>query len=253
MTESSACAETLHGRFALQLYPPSLEAMAQKSEVVQQLDHLQRELLRIVKPLGFRRKGRTLTRTVEDDIQQIIALQAGPFEIGPPLPPEAAHLRPNLYGKFTINLAVFVPEMYEKSNPGLVPRGVITDAHCSIRTRLGHITSHQDIWWALDDFPDNLVDEIGSLLIDVGIPFLERFGSRDAIIRDWVRFNDDELRLTQIARLDTAMIFLRRGELDRAKALFEDHMAEYRKDPRNPTHGPYVRELAVKLGLGELS
>lgn len=226
--------------------------MAQKSEAVQQLDHLQRELLKIIKPLGFRRKGRTLTRTVEGDIQQIVALQAGPFELGPPLPPEAAHLRPNLYGKFTVNLAVFVPEMYERSNPGFAPRGVITDAHCSIRTRLSHITSHQDIWWALNDDPEMLVDEIGSLLLDVGIPFLDRFGSRDAIVRDWVRFNDDELSLTLIARLDTAMILLRRGQVDSAKTLFEEHLAEYRKNPRNPTHGPYVRELAVKLGLGEI-
>ena len=49
------------------------------------------------------------------------------------------------------------------------------------------------------------------------------------------------------------MILLRLGELEGAKALFEEHMAEYRKEPLNPTHGPYVRELAVKLGLGELS
>jgi hypothetical protein len=227
--------------------------MAQKSEAVQQLDRVQQELLKLVKPLAFRRKGRTFARIVEGDIQQVIALQAGPFEIGPPLPPEAAHLRPNLYGKFTVNLGVFVPEMFERSNPGFPPRGVITDAHCSIRTRLSHITSHQDIWWSLADAPQTLVDEIGSLLIDVGIPFLDRFGSRDAIVRDWVKFNDDELSLTLIARLDTAMILLRRREIDAAKALFEEHMAEYNKNPRNPTHGPYVRELALKLGLGELS
>ena len=87
--------------------------MAQKSEAVQQLDRVQQELLRLVKPLAFRRKGRTFARIVEGDIQQVIALQAGPFEIGSPLPAEAAHLRPNLYGKFAVNLGVFVPEMFD--------------------------------------------------------------------------------------------------------------------------------------------
>lgn len=229
-----------------------IATMAEKSEIVQQLDRFQREIGKLLKPLGFRRKGRTFVRIVENDISQVIALQAGPFEIGAPLPSEAVHLRPNFYGKFTVNLGVFVPEMFERTNPGFTPRGIITDAHCSIRTRLSHITSYQDTWWSLSEELESLVDEVGSLLIDVGIPFLDRFGSRDAIVREWVTFNDHELRITLVARLDTAMIFLKRGDATAAKALFEEHMMEYRKDPRNPGHGPYVRELAVSLGLGEL-
>ncbi|WP_333702958.1 DUF4304 domain-containing protein [Sphingobium yanoikuyae] len=226
--------------------------MAQKSENVQRLDLIQSALAGLTEPFGFRRKGRTLVKTVDSDILQIIALQAGPFEIGEPLPPEAAHLRPNFYGKFTVNLGIFVPEMFERTNPGFIPRGVITDAHCSIRSRLSHITSHQDIWWHLKDPKEELVDEIGALLIHVGIPFLGRFSSRDTIIRDWVNFNSHELLITPVARLDTAMVLLKRGDVAAAKAAFEEHLIEYNRNPRNPTHGSYVRELALRLGLGEL-
>jgi hypothetical protein len=48
------------------------------------------------------------------------------------------------------------------------------------------------------------------------------------------------------------MVLLKRGDAQTAKALFEEHLAEYQKNPRNPGHGPYVRDLAWKLGLGEL-
>lgn len=226
--------------------------MANKSAVVQRLDLIQKELVKLLKPLGFRRKGRTLSRLVDTDMLQLIALQAGPFEIGAPLPPEAAHLRPNFYGKFTVNLGVFVPEMFERANPGYSPRGVISDAHCSIRTRLSHITSHEDYWWSLDEEPEVLIDEIGSLLIGVGIPFLERFSSRDLIVRDWVDFNEQELCLSGVPRLDVAMIHWKRGDFGAAKILFETHYAEYLKDPRNLGHGPYVKELALTLGLGEI-
>jgi hypothetical protein len=97
-----------------------------------------------------------------------------------------------------------------------------------------------------------LVDDIGALLMDEGIPFLERFGSRHAIIRDWVKFNDGERGLTNVARLDTAMIVLRQGDIDAARKLFQDHLDEHRKHPVNPGHAPYVQELALRLGLGEL-
>ncbi len=179
-------------------------------------------------------------------------MQAGPFQIGPPLPPTAAHRRPNLYGQFTVNLGVFVPEIYERTNPPLATNRAVTDAHCDIRTRLGRTESHE-IWWSLASDVGALVDDIGALLIDEGIPFLERFGSRHAIIRDWVKFNDGEWGLTSVARLDTAMIVLRQGDIDAARQLFQDHLDEYRKNPINPGHGTYVRELALRLGLGQLS
>lgn len=207
-------------------------------------------MYRLLKPLGFRRKGRTFNRQTEEGVLQIIALQAGPYEIGPPLPKSVAHLRPDLYGKFTVNLGVFVQEVFERTNPGFLPRGVVSDAHCAIRTRLSHITSHVDTWWPLTNETETLVDEIGALLIDVGVPFLDRFGTRDQIVKRWVSFNENELRITLVARLDVAMVLLKRGDVEGARALFREHLA---KPDILMNHAEYVRELSVRLGLGDLN
>ena len=179
--------------------------MASKSPNVQRLDEIQSRLATLLKPLGFARRARTFRRETEPGILQIIALEAGRFEIGPPLPEPVKHWRPNDYGKFTVNLGVFVEEMYERTNP---PRGaeqVINDAHCCIRTRLSHITDNDDEWWSLTDHRDDLADDISALLLHVGIPFLQRFRTREQIVKDWIGFNETDRHLTQVARLDVAI------------------------------------------------
>jgi len=98
-----------------------------------------------------------------------------------------------------------------------------------------------------------LIDEIGSLLINVGVPFLDRFRSRDRVVEDWVAFNENELSITLVARLDVAMILLKRGDTVGAKKLFQDHLQIYLRKPSNANHGTYVRELAQKVGLGDLT
>lgn len=224
-------------------------AMALKSPIARRLDDVQNRLAALLKPLGFARKGRTFRRETEPGIFQIIALQAGPFEIGPPLPEPVKHLREDYYGKFTVNLGVFVEEIFERTNPPVSPNRVISDAHCSIRTRLGHITARDDLWWSLIEDQGDLADDIGALLLHVGIPFLERFKSRDQVVRDWIRFNETELAVTAVARLDVAMVLLKRGDHVGARRLFQEHLDK--TELRN--HAAYVRELAVKLGLGELA
>ncbi len=225
-----------------------MAAMASKSPIVRRLDDVQNRLATLLKPLGFARKGRTFRRDTEPGILQIIALQAGPFEIGPPLPPPVKHLREDYYGKFTVNLGVFVEEVFERTNPPVNANRVISDAHCSIRTRLGHITAHDDLWWSLTEERADLADDIGALLLHVGIPFLERFRSRDQIVRDWIHFNETELAVTAVARLDVAMVLLKKGDRVGARRLFQEHLD--RTELKN--HATYVRELAIKLGFGEL-
>lgn len=223
--------------------------MPSKSPVVQQLDDVQSNLAFLLKPLGFIRKGRTFRRQTEPGLFQIIALQAGPFEIGPPPPEPAKHLRENYYGKFTLNLGVFVDEIFARTNPPVSPNRVINDAYCSIRTRLGHITSHEDTWWSLEECPSNLVDDIAALILHVGIPFLDRFRSRDQIIRDWISFNENELAITAVARLDVAMVLLRNGDRTAARRPFQEHL----NGTKLRNHAAYVKELSVKLGLGDLA
>jgi hypothetical protein len=183
-------------------------------------------------------------------------LQAGPFEIGPPLPEPVKHLREDFYGKFTVNLGIFVDEIYERNNPPISQNKVISDAHCFIRTRLGHITEREDIWWSLLHEMNEAIEEISSFILQVGIPFLDRFRSRDLIVSKWQDFNDSEILLTNVARLDVAMILLRRNDLTGATKLFQEHLDDCKNKSHLPhvvNHIRYVKELAAKLGIGSLS
>ncbi len=224
--------------------------MDSKSPIVQRLDEVQKRLATLLKPLGFTRKGRTFRRPTEPGMFQIVALQTGAFEIGPPPPEPFKHFREDHYGKFTVNVGVFVEEIFERSNSPISPKRVIADGHCSIRTRLSHITAGQDLWWSLIDDRDELADDIGALLLHVGIPFLDRFRTRDQIVRDWIRFNETEFAITAVARLDVAMVLLRKGDFQGAKRLFQEHLGTC--GPKQMHHASYVRELGVGLGFGNL-
>lgn len=229
--------------------------MKPKSPIVSRLDDVQAALIKLLKPLGFSRKGRTLRRQTEPGVLQIVALQAGPFEIGPPLPEPVKHLREDYYGKFTVNLGVFVEEIHERTNPPVKLGRVISDAHCSIRTRLGHITDHEDKWWSLIEGVDETVDEVGSLILHVGIPFLDRFKFRDKIVEEWLHFNEQEMLITNVARLDIAMILLKKNDIAGATKLFQDHLDIGKNDDHIPhirNHARYVRDLATRLGIGPI-
>ena len=185
---------------------------------------------------------------MECGIFQIVALQAGRFELGPPLPNPVKHWRQDHYGEFTVNIGVYVEEMFERTSEPRNPGGVITDAPCNIRTRLSGITDNADQWWSLMEDIDDLASDVGALLLHVGVPFLQRFSSREQIVRDWIIFNETERRLTQVARLDVAMVLLRNGDQAGARRLFRQHLCR----TELPHHAAYVRKLAGELGLGVL-
>ncbi|WP_163066353.1 hypothetical protein, partial [Acinetobacter baumannii] len=63
------------------------------------------------------------------------------------------------------------------------PGTVIQDQHCQIRARLAGLYRLPDAWWSLDQPPHELALDIGRRMGAMGLPFLDRFGSRAAIIR----------------------------------------------------------------------
>ncbi len=230
--------------------------MKAKSPVVLNLDYVQGELLKLLKPIGFSRKGRAFRRESDHEVFQIVGLHAGPFEVGPPLPPGFTPFPGIHYGKFRVSLGVYVPEIYERVSPPLRPGRVISDMHCQIRTELGRSPECWHRWWPLHDRIEDTVEEVKSMLIQSGIPFLERFGSREKIIADWVNFNETEFEITRVPRLDVAMILLQRNKKDEASQLIVEHLNKCKVKEELPhvqRHMEYVRELAAELGLEPLS
>jgi hypothetical protein len=81
----------------------------EKSDIAKSLDGLQAKLRPVLKDYGFRARGRTFNRTTSDGLTQVVNLQMGRFD--PPGTTYVPGLRDNLYGKFTVNLGAFVPEV----------------------------------------------------------------------------------------------------------------------------------------------
>jgi len=210
-----------------------------KSTQVAKVDEVQAAIHATLKPKGFRKKGRTFNRVTGDGLTQVINLQMGAFD-----PPGTVHipgLRENLYGRFTVNLGIYVPEVARLQGGGEA-KGFVQDYNCCVRERLGSLVEKRDVWWLIDATAEAIPDVLARLERD-GLPFLERFGSRDAILRELEDPRNDAMAPAQ--RIVRAIILFERG----ATAAAKDLLAQQALETRNPGHPAYVRSLAERLGI----
>lgn len=166
----------------------------------------------LLKAAGFRVSGRTFNRITPDGLTQVIGFQMGSFD--PPGTTYIPGLRENLYGRFTVNLGVYVPEVAKHHGGGEAGK-VVQDYHCCVRARLGEVgPENADLWWLLSP-TDALRQEMCDRLAHHGLRFLARFESRDAILREW-----DAVESNQFAgnppRIVKAIILVERGPLEAA-------------------------------------
>src|ERR1700761_3958551 len=104
-----------------------------KSKPVGALDEIQKPLTVLLKNLGFRKKGRTYNRLVGDNMVHAVNLQMGQFPIGDYVIPG---IRESFYGRFAVNLGVFLPAV-RKLEWDRDPPAVVQEYECEIRGRLG--------------------------------------------------------------------------------------------------------------------
>lgn len=214
------------------------------SEFVTAVDAIQRSLRGPLTAHGFKVRGRTFNRVTDDGLTQVINLQMGPSE--PPGTTYIPGLRENLHGTFTVNLGVYIPELAEVQGSGTA-KSWVQDSYCSIRIRLGRVAGDQDIWWHARD-PAAVVSDVQPLLMSHGLLFLDRFASRDRVLAELDGARDNLVHCA-VPRIVRAVILRQRGNMDLARELLAAQAAEC---TRNPQHPAYVRELALRLGLGEV-
>jgi hypothetical protein len=198
----------------------------------------------ILKASGFRKQRHTFNRATEPGLVHVISFQMGQFPLGY----EIQGLRPNLYGKFTVNLGAFVHEVYEvlqrSTPPAFLPEHV-----CEFRVRLGMLAGPpSDVWWSLDTDAEKLAGDVAEQLGRLAEPWFGRYASRDAILRinpatgappGW------PLR----AELALAVMRAHRGERAEAQALLRRYLEEERRNPGHPEHRRWVVDLGRRLGF----
>ena len=213
-----------------------------KSAVVLGLDTVQARLLPAFKSRGYRKRGRTFARDLESGVSHIVNLQAGPSE--PPGFTPVPHLRESLYGLFTVNVGVFLPEVSTALGDP-VPRNV-QEYHCQIRGRLGPLSgAHEDYWWDATQ-PAAASEEVLELLGQHALPLLDQLDSPDQVIMELPALARRPGLNISPWRITLAVLLLNRGEADTAQRLLEEQIASAR---HHPGHASYVKELSVRLGL----
>ena len=114
--------------------------------------------------------------------------------------------------------------------------------------RLGEAFGEKkDIWWhARNDAA--IIHDLQRYLNDGGLPFLDKFSTRDKIILQW-EGRSGNMGASTTPRIVRAIILAERGQLEKARELLSEQVLE----TRNPRHPEYVRALAKRLGLGDLN
>jgi hypothetical protein len=150
---------------------------------------------------------------------------------------------------FTVNLGVYVPEVALHHGGG-PPKTWIQEYHCAIRARLGEACgASQDRWWPAVASPEVIELVRGGLEVG-GLPWLDRFADRQRILNELADTSAD--RWGGPPRIVMAIIRTARGESDAARTLLRAQASDPATRVRSPRHADYVRELAMKLGLGIL-
>jgi hypothetical protein len=212
--------------------------VAKSSDFKSQLDNIQQELFLFLKPLGFKKKGRTFNRQTEEGIYQVINIQSGKYEFGDKY--VIPGLRENYYGKFTVNLGVMVKDIYELDVHN-TPKDIYQDYVCQIRTRLTHLTIKQNLWWSISEDKQKTAKEVIEGLNSHGIQWLNTFENRNEICKNWGIIEGSSIR----AKLDVALIVLHSNKEIGIK-LIQNY---YNNIENHNGHKEYVKKLAERLGL----
>jgi hypothetical protein len=215
-----------------------------RSTYAEAVDKIQCALRPAWKAEGFRVRGRTFNRATEDGLTQVISIQMGASDpLGTTYIPG---LRENLHGLFTVNLGVYVPEV-ARHHGGGEAKSWVQEYHCCVRARLGEASGEQhDVWWHARA-EDVVIEDIRRRLEQAGLPFLNRYSSREKMLAEW-RDRSETMGAGSPPRIVMAIILAERGRKGEARAL----LALQVRETRNPRHPDYVRKLANQLSVGSL-
>jgi hypothetical protein len=201
-----------------------------KTENAIKMDIIQAYIRPNLKPLGYKSRRRAFNKRLDNGLIQVINLQMAPSTSF-------------LYGKFTVELGVFIPEVYKFYFTDLPIPSFIQTGHCQFTSnRLGNISQLQyDKWWELRNDSYLIATEVWDLLQQYGLPYLNRLATREAILSEWKKIKQQfgYWRLL----LPMTIVLVAMGEMGKAEEILQREKESYRDDKR------FVEELCSKLGI----
>ena len=202
------------------------------------IDIIENAVYAELKPLGFRKHGRTLHRFVDGDISQVINFQCGQSYR------EETHL-------MWVNIGIRVPECFLRSfSPDENPKKYYRESECNIRSRLGKVKGKKVTTYNLHGSIDEITADILGQIKEYVLPTFDVLKDRTSILEKRREYrNFDTLHYNTIL-LQEAMIYGRMGDLDKASELFNLYYLKCKKRTNpNKGHLDILEKLADELKI----
>ena len=178
-------------------------------DVPKTIDEIEKAVYLELKPLGFRKHGRTLHRFVSGDISQVINFQAGMPLHG-------------MGGLLCVNIGIRVPECKEREFHPENNKKYYHEYECNIRSRLGEVSGKGETWYKLHKDTEKIAKRILKEINEVVLPAFDVLNSREKILlyrKEYPNFDT----LSNTVLLEECMIYGHMGDLDKTRELFEKH------------------------------
>ncbi|MGA0568376.1 DUF4304 domain-containing protein [Rathayibacter sp. KR2-224] len=202
----------------------------------------------VLKPAGFRKRANSFNRSVQDGLVHHVSVQLGSFD------PSGKHavpgLVPDLYGRYRVNLGVYVPEMNRTASPRST---WINDYNCQLRWGLGDfVPGNFDQWW---DLRDRLsVEEVSRVLAADALPHLDQFDSAERVLAAWEEHGPRGFGpiTPKAAALDVADLLIARNQRNDAERLLKSYVDEVSRAD-HAGHKEYLRKYLAERDFASLA
>ncbi len=188
-------------------------------------DEIEGRIYPALKPLGFRRHGRTLHRFVSGDISQVIHFQSGMTLKG-------------MGGLLCVNLGIRIPECVEQSfHPNPEKKKYYPEYDCTLRSRLGTVSGKEETWYDLRRGAEKIAEDVLDQINGIVIPAFNILSSREAILAHRREYPLFDTITPHLILLDECMIYGHLGDTAKAKekfdAYYQSAVSEYEDQTKN--------------------
>ncbi len=177
-----------------------------KLSTTESIDIIESIVYAELKPLGFRKYGRTLHRFVSGDISQVVNFQSGLPSMG-------------FGGCMWVNIGIRIPECAEQCFAPVVDKKYYHEYQCTLRARLGEVKGKAETCYDLSKNPQKTGRIILNEIKEYVLPAFDVLCDRQAILNHRREYQAFDTFYQRIA-LDECFIYGRMGDMEKSKECF---------------------------------
>lgn len=186
------------------------QASVEKPDIKKVLDEIEAAVYAHLKPLGFRKFGRTLHRFVSGDISQVVSFQVYRNMMEPS-------------DKFCVNLGIRIPECAACTFHPVNDKKYYSEASCTLRSRLGMVSGGREVWFSITENSDAITKRIIEELDRYVLPVFDVLCSREAILSKRPDYPQMDTMNRHLIVLEKCFIYGHLGDVEKAQEQFEQY------------------------------